>query len=56
MSYKELKKKELFSYKCPECKKIFMSKRKDKIFCTDKCRNKAWVKNHPRYNLGKGNQ
>lgn len=33
---------------CLECNKEFRTKRRNKKYCSDKCRNKAWIKLHPR--------
>ena len=36
--------------KCIVCKEPYFLNRADKVYCGPKCRNKDWVKNHPRIN------
>ena len=34
--------------KCTSCKKKFSQRRKNQVFCSDKCRFAHWAKSHPR--------
>ena len=40
--------KESFQKHCKQCDKGFKTKKDTKLFCSDKCRNKFWIKTHPR--------
>jgi|GEM_PF-4710559 len=33
---------------CLECGEVFITRRKNKVYCCGKCCNRAWMKWHPR--------
>lgn len=33
---------------CPECNIKFSYRRRNRIYCSEKCKFRAWAKNHPR--------
>lgn len=37
-----------YQRKCKECGEKFDTNRKDRRFCCEKCRNKNWIRDHPR--------
>jgi len=42
------KQKEQFRKTCRECNVRFWTNRTNKVYCSQRCANRAWVKDHPR--------
>lgn len=36
---------------CPQCEKLFMPSRKNKVFCSSYCRFRNWSIAHPRIRI-----